>query len=235
MYGDFAEIYDLIYTFLDYKKSAKKVKKLITKHKKVKGNKLLDVACGTGKHLGFLKSEFECTGIDISNEMLDVARKKYDGIRFLQADMVNFDLNEKFDAIICLFSSIGYVKTYENLKKTIINFSNHLKLGGVVIIEPWLTKSVAIDGFASMNTYNSDEIKIARQSVSKIDGDISRFEMHYLVAKKGDKVSYFKDIHELGLFDVAKTLEIMKDAGLDTKYLKKGLETRRGLFIGTKQ
>ena len=86
-----------------------------------------------------------------------------------------------------------------------------------------------------MNTYNSDEIKIARQSVSKIDGDISRFEMHYLVAKKGDKVSYFKDMHELGLFDVAKTLEIMKDAGLDTKYLKKGLETRRGLFIGTKQ
>ena len=235
MYGDFADVYDLIYAFLDYRKTAKKVKKLIKKHKKVKGNKLLDVGCGTGKHLSFLKNEFECTGIDISNQMLDIARKKYDGIRFLQADMVNFDLNEKFDAIICLFSSIGYVKTYENLKKTITNLSNHLEPGGVVIIEPWLTKSVAIDGLASMTTYDSDEIKIARQSVSEIDGDISRFEMHYLVARKGNKVSYFKDMHELGLFGVEKTLEIMKNAGLDSKFLNKGLETRRGLFIGIKE
>jgi ubiquinone/menaquinone biosynthesis C-methylase UbiE len=235
MYGEFAYIYDLIYNFLDYKKTAKLVKKLIKKHKKVKGNKLLDVGCGTGKHLSFLKNGFECTGIDISNEMLDVAREKYNGIRFLQANMVNFNLNEKFDVVICLFSSIGYVKTYENLNKTIINFSNHLEPGGVVIIEPWLTKSVAIDGLASMDIYKSDEIKIARQSVSEIDGDISRFEMHYLVARKGEKVSYFKDMHELGLFEVDKTLEMMKDAGLDAIYLKKGLETRRGLFIGIKQ
>jgi ubiquinone/menaquinone biosynthesis C-methylase UbiE len=234
MYGDFADVYDLIYSFLDYKKSAKKVKKLIKKRKRVKGNKLLDVGCGTGKHLSFFKNEFECTGIDISNQMLDVARKNYNGIRFIQADMVNFNLNEKFDAIICLFSSIGYVKTYENLKKTITNFSNHLEPGGIVIIEPWLTKSIAIDGLASMTTYDSDEIKIARQSVSEIDGDISRFEMHYLVARKGEKVSYFKDMHELGLFDVDKTLEMMKDAGLDAIFLKKGLETRRGLFIGIK-
>jgi hypothetical protein len=59
--------------------------------------------------------------------------------------------------------------------------------------------------------------------------------MHYLVARKGEKVSYFKDMHELVLFDVDKTLEMMKDARLDSKYLKKGLETRRGLFIGIKQ
>jgi ubiquinone/menaquinone biosynthesis C-methylase UbiE len=235
MYGDFADIYDLIYSNLDYKKSAKKVKKLIKKHKKVKGNKLLDVACGTGKHLSFLKNEFDCTGIDISNEMLDLAREKYNGIRFLQADMVNFDLNEKFDAIICLFSSIGYVRTHENLKKTLHNFVNHLKPGGVLIMEPWLTKSIAIDGLASMDTYSSENIKIARQSVSKIEGDIIRFDMHYLVAKKGEDVTYIKDRHELGLFDIDQTVKIMQSAGFETRFLKKGLEVKRGLFIGIKK
>jgi ubiquinone/menaquinone biosynthesis C-methylase UbiE len=235
MYGDFAGFYDLIYNFLDYEKTAKKIKKLIKKHKKVKGNKLLDVACGTGRHLSFLKNVFECTGIDISNEMLDLAREKYNGIRFLQANMVNFDLNEKFDAIICLFSSIGYVRTYENLKKTVHNFANHLKPGGVLIIEPWLTKSIAIDGLASMDTYSSENIKIARQSVSKIEGDIIRFDMHYLVAKKGEDVTYFKDRHELGLFDTDQTVKIMQNAGFETKFLKKGLEVKRGLFIGIKK
>jgi ubiquinone/menaquinone biosynthesis C-methylase UbiE len=235
MYGDFAGFYDLIYNFLDYEKTAKKIKKLIKKHKKVKGNKLLDVACGTGRHLSFLKNVFEWTGIDISNEMLDLAREKYNGIRFLQANMVNFDLNEKFDAIICLFSSIGYVRTYENLKKTVHNFANHLKPGGVLIIEPWLTKSIAIDGLASMDTYSSENIKIARQSVSKIEGDIIRFDMHYLVAKKGEDVTYFKDRHELGLFDTDQTVKIMQNAGFETKFLKKGLEVKRGLFIGIKK
>jgi ubiquinone/menaquinone biosynthesis C-methylase UbiE len=235
MYGEFAEVYDLIYTFLDYKKATKKVKKLILKNKRTSGNRLLDVGCGTGKHLNYLKTDFECTGVDISQQLLDIARKNYTDIRFIQADMVELDLNEEFDAIICLFSSIGYVKTYENLKKTINNFTKHLKLGGVLIIEPWLTKSIAIDGLASMDTYSSESIKIARQSVSKIEGDISRFDMHYLVAKKGEDVTYFKDRHELGLFDTDRMLKIIQEAGFDVKFLKKGLEVKRGLFIGVKK
>ena len=235
MYDDFAEVYDLIYTFLDYKKTAKKVKKLILKNKRTSGNKLLDVGCGTGKHLSYLKNDFECTGVDLSQQMLDIARKNYSDIRFIQANMIDLELQDKFDAIICLFSSIGYVKTYDNLKKTIHNFSNHLIPGGVLIIEPWLTKSIAIDGLANMDTYNSENIKIARQSVSKIEGDISRFDMHYLVAKKGEDVTYFKDRHELGLFDTDRMLKVIDEAGFDVKFLKKGLEVKRGLFIGIKK
>ncbi|MCJ7649889.1 MAG: class I SAM-dependent methyltransferase [Candidatus Lokiarchaeota archaeon] len=235
MYDNFAEIYDLIYEFLDYEKTAKKIKKLILKIKKTKENTLLDMACGTGKHLSYLKKDFKCTGVDISDQMLDVARKNYTDIRFIQADMMELDLKEKFDAITCLFSSIGYVKTYKNLKKTIHNFANHLKQGGVIIIEPWLTKSNAIDGLASMTTYESDEFKIARQCVTKIEEDVSRFVMHYMIARKGGDVTYFKDSHELGLFDTDKTLQIIEEAGINIKYLEKGLETERGLFIGVKK
>ena len=235
MYDEFAEVYDLIYTFLNYKKTAKKVKKLILKNKRTSGNKLLDVGCGTGKHLSYLKADFECTGVDLSQQMLDIASKNYSNIRFIQADMVELDLNEEFDAIISLFSSIGYIKTYSNLKKTIHNFANHLKSGGVLIIEPWLTKSIAIDGLASMDTYSSENIKIARQSVSKIEGDISRFDMHYLVARKGEDVTYFKDTHELGLFDTDQMLKVIQEAGFDAKFLKKGLEVKRGLFIAIKK
>ncbi|MBY9003470.1 MAG: class I SAM-dependent methyltransferase [Candidatus Lokiarchaeota archaeon] len=235
MYDNYAEIYDLIYEFLDYEKTAKKIKKLILKNKRTEVNTLLDIACGTGRHLHYLKKDFKCTGVDISDQMLDVARKNYPDIRFIQADMIELDLKEKFDAIICLFSSIGYVKTYENLEKTIINFANHLKQGGVVIIEPWLTKSNAIAGLASMTTYESDDIKIARQCVTKIAGDITPFEMHYMIAKKNEDVIYFKDHHELGLFDTDKTIQMMEEAGIETKYLDKGLETERGLFIGVKK
>jgi len=235
MYDKFAEIYDLIYSFLDYEKSVGMIKDLIENDKLSNGNKLLDVGCGTGEHIKFFKKYFACTGVDISEQMLDYAKEKISDVRFIQADMVNMDLKDKFDIITCLFSAIGYVKTLENLRKTINNFANHLNQGGILIIEPWLRPSIFTPGLPSMETYEDDDIKIARLNVSKIDGNISSFVMHFLIAKRNENVTYFKETHELGLFETEQTKNIMIEAGFETKYLEEGLEVQRGLFIGIKK
>ncbi|TFG03684.1 MAG: class I SAM-dependent methyltransferase [Promethearchaeota archaeon] len=235
MYKEFAEVYDLIYSFIDYKKSCKKLAKLIKKYKKSPGNKLLDVACGTGSHLFHLQDKFICTGVDINADMLEIAKEKVRNCDFIQTDMISMNLNKKFDVLTCLFSSIGYVKTYENLKQTIHNFSNHLNIGGIVIIEPWLTKSVYRVGFPSMTTYDREDIKIARLNTTNLKDDLSTMEMHYLMVKKGEEVKYFKDYHELGLFDTDKTIEIMENANFEVKSFEKGLMVDRGIFIGIKQ
>jgi len=234
MYKEFADIYDLIYSFKDYKKEVKKIKKLIKKYKRTDGNELLDVACGTGKHLQYFRDSFICTGVDINEGILNVAKNNVKGVIFKQADMVNFDLNKKFDVIISLFSSIGYVQTYANLEKTIVNFANHLKQGGFVIIEPWFTKSIYWVGHPGMTTYDGEDIKIARLNSSKIENDLSIMDMHYLIVEKNQDVKYFVDKHELGLFDTDKTLKLMKKAGLKVEFLKDGLMKERGLFIGVK-
>ena len=235
MYKEFAKVYDLIYSFINYQKASKKLIRLIKKYKKSSGNQLLDVACGTGTHLFYLQDKFSCTGIDLNNEILEIARKKVKKANFIQADMITMNLNKKFDIIICLFSSIGYAKTYENLKSTINNFSNHLNSGGIVIIEPWLEKSVYKEGLPSMTTYDGEDIKIARLNTTNLRDDLSIMEMHYLMVRKGEEVQYFKDYHELGLFDSEKTIEIMKAANLEVKSFKKGIMVERGLFIGIKK
>jgi ubiquinone/menaquinone biosynthesis C-methylase UbiE len=194
---------------------------------------LLEVACGTGHHLEYLKQNFSCTGIDINQGILDVAKKKFKDITFKKADMINFNLNEEFDVITCLFSSISYVKTYANLKKTINNFSKHLKPGGIVIIEPWFTKATYTIGTPHMTIYDSKDIKIARLNISEIKGNISEMDMHYLIAEKDNDVKHFVDRHEMGLFEIDKTLQYMKEAGLSAKALKNS--GKRGLFIGIKK
>lgn len=234
MYKEFADIYDLIYSYKDYKKEVKKVKKLIKKYKSTDGNELLDVACGTGEHLKYFKDSFICTGVDINEGILNVAKNKVKGATFKQADMINFDLNKKFDVILSLFSSIGYVKTYANLEKTIVNFANHLKQGGVLILELWFTKSTCWVGLPSMTTYDGNDIKIARLNTTKLENDLSVMEMHYLIVEKNKDVKYFVDKHELGLFDTDKTLEFLKKAGLKVEFLKDGLMKERGLYIGVK-
>ncbi|HEC66385.1 MAG TPA: class I SAM-dependent methyltransferase, partial [bacterium] len=112
LYKNLAHYYDLIYFDKDYKAEADQIKKLISKYKESKGKDLLELASGTGKHLEYLKKTYKCTGTDINEDMLRIARKRVKGVTFKKADMINLKLNKKFDAIIVLFSSIGYVKTY---------------------------------------------------------------------------------------------------------------------------
>ncbi|UZE92970.1 MAG: class I SAM-dependent methyltransferase [Candidatus Nealsonbacteria bacterium] len=235
IYHKLAKYYDLIYLWKDYKKESNTIKKLILKYKKSDGNELLDVACGTGKHLSYLKDNFSCTGVDISKEVLSVARKNVKGVVFKKADMVTLSLNKKFDVITCLFSSIGYIKTYSNLRKAIQNFAKHLKAGGILIIEPWFTKSTYRVGLPHITIYNGENIKIARLNISKIKGNISVMDMHYLIAEKNKDVKHFIDRHELRLFEVDKTLEIMKEVGLQAKFLKRGLMKNRGIYLGIKK
>jgi ubiquinone/menaquinone biosynthesis C-methylase UbiE len=234
MYKKLAKYYDLIYHWKDYEKDAHSIKDLIKKYKKSDGNTLLDVGCGTGKHLECFLDDFSCTGIDINNEMVEVAKTKFKDVILKQGNMINFNLKIEFDVILCLFSSIGYVKTYSNLEKTITNFANHLKKGGVLIIEPWFTKSTYWAGKPGMTTYDGEDVKIARLNTTKIEGDLSIMDMHYLIVEKNKDVEYYVDTHELGLFEIDKTLEFMEKANLQSEYLENGLMKDRGLYIGVK-
>lgn len=235
LYRELAKYYDKIYHWKDYTIETTKIKELIKQHKTTSGNSLLEVGCGTGHHITHLQDTFQCTGVDLNEEILEVAREKLPNTEFIQANMITMDLGRRFDVITCLFSSIGYVKTYSNLKKTLENFSSHLHRGGVAIIEPWFTKDVYAVGRPSITVYEDDDLKIARVNVSEIDGDVSVMDMHYLIAERGKKIKHYIDRHELGLFEVDKTLEIMKGVGFNAEYLPDGLMEKRGLYIGKKE
>ena len=234
MYKELAKYYDLIYHWKDYETEANIVKELIDKYNRSNGKDLLDVGCGTGMHLKYFKDDFSCMGIDINSEMVEVAKGKVNNVVFKQGDMIDFNLEKLFDVILCLFSSIGYVKTYSNLEKTFLNFANHLKKGGVLIVEPWFTKSTFLAGKPGMTTYDGDDVKITRLNTTKVEEDLSIMEMHYLIAEWDGDIKHFVDIHELGLFETDKTLELMAKASLISEFLKDGLMKDRGLIIGVK-
>lgn len=234
-YNALARYYERIYSWKDYKRESQEVIRLIQRYKESEGRQLLDVACGTGAHLAFFQKKFSCTGMDLNFGMLSEARKKIKKVKLIQANMMDFKSTERFDVITCLFSAIGHLKTYPNLNKAIRNFAKHLKKGGVVIIEPWFTKQAFTSGKPYMVTYQDPDTKIARLNVSRTRGNLSILEMHYLIAEKNKKVKYIVDSLELGLFEVDKTLELMKNAGLESHYLKDGFMKGRGLFVGVKR
>ena len=233
MYREDANLYDLIYSGKDYKSEAADVRALIKRYQRSYGKELLDVACGTAEHLTFLKQGLRCTGVDINGGMLRIAKRKLPSIRFVSQDMTKLALHRRFDVITCLFSSIGYLRTEGELSRTFKAFAKHLKPGGVALIEPWLTPEKFKQGYPHMTTYNSKKMKIARLSVSSKRGPFSVIDFHWLVAKEGKRVRHFVDHHELRLTTSHRLIQLLQAAGLEAKYLEKGLGDR-GILVGVK-
>src|SRR5512141_2567301 len=131
MFSKSAQYYDEIYASVDkdYAGEAAKTRKIIQMYKRTKGRSLLDVACGTGTHAGYLSKYYQIDGLDLDAGLLAIAKKKHPKIRFHQGDMTNFDLGRQFDAVVCLFSSIGYVKTKPRLQRAIRMMAHHVLPG----------------------------------------------------------------------------------------------------------
>ncbi len=199
MYTRSAIYYDAIYSFKNYKEEAEKLDKLIQQCKRSLGKSLLDVACGTGGHITFLKEHYQVEGLDINPRMLRIARQKNPEINFYRGDILAFDLKRPFDAIVCLFSSIGYVRTRARLRKAVKNMARHLKPGGVLIVEPWLTPETFTEGTLHANFVDRPELKIARMNVSRVQNGVSVLDLHYLVGTP-QGIKYFREPQELGLF-----------------------------------
>ena len=235
MYNRSAKIYDAIYRAQgkDYAGESQKLCALIERYKLSNGNLLLDVACGTGNHLAYLKQNFKVEGLDNSEEMLIAARNKFPDINFIHADMIDFEIDHSFDVITCLFSAIGYVQTLPRLFQAIQNMTSHLLPGGVIIVEPWFGPGALDIGKFHATFVDEPELKIARMNINRVEENTSFLDFHYMVATpKG--IEYFSEMHTLGLFTEDEYLQSFHAAGLKTIHDPKGLDGR-GLYIGIKQ
>jgi ubiquinone/menaquinone biosynthesis C-methylase UbiE len=234
MFSKSENYYDDLYGALgkDYAAEAEKARKLIQKHCQSGGVNLLDVACGTGTHAGYLSKYYKVEGMDIDPDMVALARKKHEKIRFFQGNMIDFNLLRRFDAITCLFSSVGYTKTKADLFKAIRAMTRHLRDGGVLLVEPWFFPEQWTVGRTNTLHVDKPDLKITRMSHSRKRGKISIEEFHYLVGTS-DGIEHFTETHELGLFTHEEYLASFRSAGLEVFHDKKGLDGR-GLYIGKK-
>lgn len=227
-----AEIYDIIYKDKDYSGEALHIHELIQTHKKCPGNTLLDVACGTGGHIEYLKEDYEIDGLDLDANLLHLARRKHPEATFHQGDMADFDLGQSYDAVTCLFSAIGYVKTEDRMRASIGCMARHLNPGGALIVEPWLSPERFRPQSLHAIHIDEPELKITRMNTSELRDNLSVMEFHYLVGTPMG-VDHTTEVHELGLFTHEQYVDAFRQAGVELFYDDVGL-IGRGLFIAIK-
>ncbi len=146
----YTSAYDALYATKDYQAECLLLQSLVQKH--LKGSdttpqRLLDIGCGTGGHaIPLAKMGYEVTGIDPSATMLERAREKaaQEGVsaEFVGASSTSFEFSESFDVCISMFAVFCYHQTNEEILNAFRRIEQHLKPGGLFIIDFWFGPAV---------------------------------------------------------------------------------------------
>ncbi|OPY24054.1 MAG: ubiquinone/menaquinone biosynthesis methyltransferase [Methanobacterium sp. PtaU1.Bin242] len=240
LYKKFAKYYDQIYEKMDHVKECEFIEWAVNQHQNCDGNKLLDVACGTGRHADLLKNRFKIVGVDLNPEMLKIAQNKVLDVEFTEGDMKTLDLKEEFDVIICMFSAMNYNTTLDELKATLKNFYNHLYEGGILIFDLGINQENWIEGLVSVDTVVDEKFKLARICQSHLEEGIFNANFVFLIKEDG-KVDFDIDQHKLGVFPIEDVINLMGKTGFEnfiyTDFTQKNWDVLSGdrpVFVGVK-
>ncbi|MEX2457973.1 MAG: class I SAM-dependent methyltransferase [Actinomycetota bacterium] len=231
MFTGSARYYDAIYAWKDYADEAEVLHQTI-QQRNPWAQTLLDVACGTGRHLEHLRKNYTVEGLDLDPELLQIAAGRLPNVPLHLGDMAEFDLGRTFDVVTCLFSSIAYAKTRENLDRAVANLARHTSRRGLVILEPWILPEDYRYDEVHATFVDEPALKIARINTSGPRGPVTVLDFQYTVGTP-EGIETFTERHEVGLFAHEEYLEALTNAGLTAHHSPHGL-MGRGLYVGVR-
>ena len=128
--------YAMLYSHRDEADAAGLVLPLIAKAGLKPGQAVLDLACGRGRHAAvFAREGLVVTGVDLSEESLCEAKRLAPGVHFEQHDIREPYATERYDAVVCLFTSLGYSNDRGDDQRAVLAAAQALKPGGVFVLD----------------------------------------------------------------------------------------------------
>lgn len=141
-YTSIAAVYDKLNSEVNYSAYADYIERKFSLFAKEKPLSVLDLACGTGSMTAELAARgYDMTGIDLSEEMLAIARAKCDEKRFahqvllVQQDMTGLELYGTVQAAVCCLDSLNYLTDTGALERTLSHMHNYIEPDGLFIFD----------------------------------------------------------------------------------------------------
>ncbi len=221
LYGDLAWTWPIISPPKDYVEETELFSKVIKEHSKIEVRTLLHLGCGGGHNDCTFKRHFKVTGVDISEDMLNLSRKLNPEVIYHYGDMRTIRLGECFDAVTIL-DSINYMRTVEGLRSAFITAYEHLKPGGI-----FLTFVEEITGQFKQNntkysTHSQGDVEIVFiENCYDPDPIDTSYEATfiYLIRHRGE-LEIHTDRHLCGIFKMRRWHDLLKKVGFEVKQIK---------------
>ncbi len=216
-YNDLAWTELIISSPEEYRQESETLCKAIIDHSKSMPETLLHLGCGAGIYDYTFKNYFNVTGVDISNSMLEIARKLNPDVKYIHGDMREIRLKSRFDAV-AIPDSIGYMTTVKDLLKAINVAYNHLNIGGILLIVAHMRENFMENNFVYTGSKNNTKITIFENNyiTNKTDYEAT---ILYLIRRNKQLETYI-DKHTIGLFNSIIWNKLLKEKGFNIKKVR---------------
>jgi len=180
------------------------------------GAKILDMACGAGRHaIIFARKFFNVTAVDLSENLISIAERSAQNenlkINFVQSDIRNFESSNKFNLVINLFTSFGYFETDEENFSVLKKAYDLLVDDGYFVLD-FFNSEFLQNNLVEFSEENLDEAEIhqfrkikdkrvTKKIVITKNGNISQFEESVRMFTKDELTDAIQNIG----FDIYKT------------------------------
>lgn len=221
MYKNMAVLYDELMDDIDYKEWYLYIEKLLDKFSK-EPKKILEMACGTGSLSYYLAMNgYDLTCFDISSDMLSMAYNKlnqFNNIRLIEQNMIDFKINEKFDAIISICDSINYILDEEDLLSVFRNVKKHLHKDGIFIFD--INSHYKLKNIIGNNTFIEDRgtIYYTWQNYFDNSENIGEFYLTFFIADEYGRYRRIDEEHLQKAYQIEEIRELLEKAGFGTVY-----------------
>jgi SAM-dependent methyltransferase len=211
--GPFAQRYDECYADKDYVGEAGWIVDACTRLSGSAPRRLLDVACGTGRHAdAFRALGVDVVGIDRSADMLAVARRRLPTTKFVRADMTTLPSlvrEASVDAAVCLFDSLGYAGSPCGVAATLSGMAAAVRCGGIAVVEVWNADAMTAFEPRRERRLASGDVRVSRTTV---DASRRHAVVEWTLHRPG--LPDCDERHENRFFDAEELRGLMTAAGL---------------------
>lgn len=232
MYGDMAWTWPIISPPDDYIKETEEYVRLIKDHSNIPVKQVLNLGCGGGHNDYTLAKHFAVTGVDLSHDMLNLARQLNPDVTYVNGDMRAVRLGQGFDAVV-VFDSINYMRTQDSLKAAFMTAYTHLRPGGVFIACIEETKESFTQNKTLTSTHSEGDVEITLvENYYDPDPADTCYEANFVyMIRRAGELSMETDCHLLGLFELNAWMEAMQAVELDVFKRESAFKTLDGKSI----
>jgi len=214
MYGDLAWTWPIVSRPEHYTREAERFLQLMRQHARLQINTVLDLGCGGGHNDWTLKQHVQVTGVDVSEDMLELARKLNPQVEYVAGDMRSVRLGRAFDAVMAA-DGIDYMLTEQDLCAAFGTAFVHLKPGGVfctyaeVTRENWQQNETQ----TSLRTEGGTDIVFVENRYDPNPADTVYENVFVYLIRRNGELTVETDRHLGGIFPLERWRRLLREVG----------------------
>ncbi len=232
VFDRYADVYDFLYADKNYKGEVDFVVDIIGRHAEAAVATVLDVGCGTGRHLiDFARAGLKATGFDVSRHMIGHARRRIsraareessirDNLPVARvADVRSFLDGKEYDCVVSMFAVMGYLTTNEDLLAALQNIRRHMKERGLFVFDVWFGPAVLTQKPETrVRDFYAEGLRTIRLARPEPDYLRNLVIVHYTILQlKGQQiVAETHEAHAVRFFFVPELQFLLQNTGFTT-------------------